>query len=190
MIKIAITPQLPLSDERIYVSQVLEAGWDWVHLRHPSLSEEALRKIIETIDPKYYSRIKLHSYPTLVENYRLGGVHLNARMPVAALDPEHYSISRSCHSVVELLSPENAAFDYVTLSPVYDSVSKEGYCSNFNADQLVQIPSNPRVIALGGITPQRIPELSNYNFAGYAVLGYLANASSPQQLSERLSEYI
>lgn len=189
MIKIAITPASTRKNEHLYIAQVLDAGWDWVHLRHPSLSEEELRKIIDTIDPIYYPKIKLHSYPQLVEEYSLGGVHLNFRMPVANIDARRYSISRSCHTISDVLSTENKELDYVTLSPIFDSISKEGYKSDVNAEQLAQIPSTPKVIALGGITPNRIEQLKQYNFAGYAVLGYLAQATTLQQLSSLLSEF-
>lgn len=189
MIKIAITPAYTRKNEHLYIARVLDAGWDWVHLRHPYLSEEELRKIIDTINPIYYPKIKLHSYPHLVEEYKLGGVHLNSRMPAANIDAQRYSISRSCHSISEVLSANNYGFDYVTLSPIFDSISKEGYKSVFNVEQLAKIPSIPKVIALGGITPNRIEQLKQYNFAGYAVLGYLAQANSLQQLSSLLSEY-
>ncbi|MDE6309835.1 MAG: thiamine phosphate synthase, partial [Muribaculaceae bacterium] len=147
MIKLAITSQLPRDNEHLFIERVIDAGWDWVHLRHPVASEEELRTIIERIDPLYYRRIKLHSFPQLVTEYKLGGVHLNSRVPSTDLDPQQYSISRSCHTISELHSPENKALDYVTLSPIFDSVSKQGYKGTFDADELSQIPHQPRVIA-------------------------------------------
>lgn len=189
MIKIAITPQHTFPDEYLYIPRVLDAGWQWLHLRHPFLSEEEMRTLIESIDGRYYSKIKLHSYPGLVEEYQLGGVHLNSRMPSVNLDPAFYSISRSCHSIGEVRSQLNREMDYVTLSPVFDSLSKQGYQGQFNADQLADIPSTPPVIALGGITPERVQELAKYHFAGYAVLGYLAQATSPDNLSTLLSHF-
>lgn len=187
MIKIAITPENRLADEQIYIRSVIDAGWQWVHLRHPSSTEDEMRRLIESIDRQCYPKIKLHSFPHLVEEYHLGGFHLNSHTPSTHLNPNLYSISRSCHCIEELNYCKG--FDYVTLSPIFDSLSKQGYHSNFTLQQLASLPSSPKIIALGGITPERISELSQYNFAGYAVLGYLAKATSPDQLTTLLSQF-
>lgn len=189
MIKIAITPEDIRDDESAFIKRILDAGWDWVHLRHPSLSQTQMRSLIEEIAPIYYPRIKLHSHPELVAEYSLGGFHLNSRTPEVNLDPERYSLSRSCHSIDELQSPINRRLDYVTLSPIFDSVSKRGYKGGIAADTLSLLPPCPPVIALGGITPAYLPLLHKYHFAGYAVLGYLAKATSLDNLQTILSEF-
>ena len=63
--------------------------------------------------------------------------------------------------------------DYVTLSPIFDSISKKGYRSAFTASILEELNdiARPLVIALGGVTPDRLAELKRFNFAGYAVKG-------------------
>lgn len=189
MIKIAITSEDIRDDESAFIKCILDAGWDWVHLRHPSLSYEQMRSLIEDIAPAYYPRIKLHFHPELVEEYSLGGFHLNSRTPEVNLSPERYSISRSCHSIDEVRLSVNRGLDYVTLSPIFESVSKRGYKGEFGDDTLSLLPANPRVIALGGITPGRLPQLHKYNFAGFAVLGYLAKATSTDDLKTILSEF-
>lgn len=189
MIRIAITPEDIRDYEPLYIQCVLDAGWDWVHLRHPALNKEQMRSLIESIDPKYYPRLKSHSHPRLVLEYGLGGFHLNSRIPEVGLDPKPFSLSRSCHTLDEVASAKNSSMDYVTLSPIFDSVSKAGYLAAFSPEELTALPSTPRVIALGGVTPERLPQLGQYQFAGYAVLGYLAKAKSIEQLKTLLSEF-
>ncbi len=189
MIRIAITSEDLRVDEPVYIQCVLDSGWDWVHLRHPRLNGEQMRFLIEAIDPVYYPRLKLHSHPKLVKECGLGGFHLNFRTPEVDLSPAKYSLSRSCHTLAELQSPDVDAMDYVTLSPIFDSVSKQGYHAAFTPDELALLPSVPRVIALGGITPERVPQLQKYPFGGYAVLGYLANAKSTEELKKLISEF-
>lgn len=189
MIRIAITPTHIADNECQYLSRMLDAGWDWLHIRHPYASESDLRQLLDHIDSKYLHRVKLHSHPQLVEEYGLGGVHLNARMPSTTLDRQRYSISKSCHSIGELTMDINRNLDYVTLSPIFDSVSKVGYRTAFSESQLNDLPSRPRVIALGGVTPQHIDRLRRHKFAGYAVLGYLAQAENPDDLTRRLNEF-
>ena len=88
---------------------------------------------------------------------------------------EGFSISRSCHSLDEV--SESRFYDYVFLSPIFDSISKEGYKQGFTSEQLnkakVRKIIDGRVIALGGITAENIFMANSYGFGGVAVLGDL-----------------
>lgn len=184
----------------------LESGSaDIFHLRVPDADEGDMRRLIEEIHPYFYPQLRLHSHFNLAEEYGLGGVHLNGRWPVW---PEFQTrVSRSCHSLEEIEGICGGAtadteprrfkstadteprgrdmaipqYDYVTLSPVYDSISKAGYRQRFS-------PGNPelkalltgktaglRVIALGGVTPESFSELRDAGFGGAAMLGYFEN---------------
>lgn len=170
MLQIYITPEEISDHETAKVIKVLDAGWHMVHLRHPSASLRDMQRLIESIPMRYHRRLRIHGHFELVTEFNLGGLHLNRRCPTA---PPYYSgpISRSCHTIDEVRASTDC--DYVTLSPVFDSISKQGYKAAFSHRQLIElneIPS-PRVIALGGVTPQLAEELSRYNFSGYAVKG-------------------
>ena len=58
------------------------------------------------------------------------------------------------------------------LSPVFDSISKQGYASHFSEEQL-RGHVDARVMALGGVTAGKIPWLADVGFGGCAFLGYL-----------------
>jgi thiamine-phosphate pyrophosphorylase len=91
------------------------------------------------------------------------------------------SISVSCHSFEEIMAAL-AAFDYMFLSPVFDSISKTGYKPRYTPEQLndakVKGVVNSRVIALGGICAERISVVRRYGFGGVAVLGSLWTESA------------
>lgn len=166
---IAVTPELPVADEGKKIAALLDAGWHRVHLRHPQASRTDIRNIIESLPPRLHRKLVLHGHFDLTNDFNLGGLHLNHRCPTP---PSLYRgpLSRSCHSVEEAIRCEG--MQYVTLSPIFDSISKQGYNSAFTPDALrtldmVKIP----VIALGGITPENISHLTPYNFSGYAMLG-------------------
>lgn len=169
-LKIFITPEEISDGENELVVRLLDQGWDYVHLRHPAASLSDMRRLIESIPQRYHNRLRLHGHFELATQFNLGGLHLNGRCPKA---PDFYtgSVSRSCHSIEELTKSTDC--DYVTLSPIFDSISKPGYKSSFTADELLQLNeiSKPLVIALGGITPERLEQLKPYNFGGYAVKG-------------------
>lgn len=167
---IAITPEEIQPGEAQWITRLLDGQWDTVHLRHPAASLTDMRRLIEAIPQRHHRRLRLHGHFELTSQFNIGGLHLNRRCPAP---PAFYSgpISRSCHSVSEIIA--SADCDYVTLSPVFDSISKQGYRAAFSPEQLRQLDevTSPQVIALGGITPERVPDLSRYNFSGFAVKG-------------------
>lgn len=169
-IRIFITPEDIEPDEPRRIADVLDAGWDYVHLRHPAASLRDMRTLIEAVPQRYHGRLRLHGHFSLAAEFNLGGLHLNRRCPAP---PDFYTgpLSRSCHSIEEATAADGC--DYVTLSPIFDSISKPGYHAAFADADLRRLNhiSRPLVIALGGITPQRIALLQDYNFAGYAVKG-------------------
>ena len=181
-LKIAITPESLFDGEASYIIAILQNGWDYVHLRHPGATLREMRTLIEAIPQNFHKRLRLHGHFELLNEFNLGGIHLNSRCPVA---PSNYSgsISRTCHSIAEV--NDNIHFDFLTLSPIFDSVSKQGYLAAFSAGELSSIPSG-KVVSLGGVTPDRVKELSKYPFIGYAVLGYLFNAADLNELQQRL----
>lgn len=183
LIKIAITPETAVHDEARFIRCILDAGWDYIHLRRPTASMTEMRRLIESIPQQYHSQLKLHGHFELTHEFNLGGLHLNHRCP---MPPALYkgNISRSCHSLQEIASSENC--EYLTLSPIYDSISKHGYKAAFTDEQLKNIPKDKNVIALGGITPERINDLKQYPFAGFAMLGYLFENADLQDLKSKL----
>ena len=124
-----------------------------------------MRRLIEAIPPQMHTRLVIHDHFDLISRYRLGGLHLNRRCPVA---PHGYSggLSRSCHSIDEVMA--GGTMDYVTLSPVFDSISKSGYMAAYSHEELLRLSGAPtKVIALGGVNPERIDFLKRYNFTGF-----------------------
>lgn len=183
MIRIAITPPAIRPDEAAMIERILDRGWSYVHLRHPEASLGDMLDLIGAIPERLHSRLKLHDHFVLLDEFGLGGVHLNRRNPEP---PRDFcgEVSRSCHSVSEAIAADDDCA-YVTLSPIFPSVSKPGYKGDFTEAELLSIPGG-RVVALGGVTPERVEELSRFPFAGYAVLGSLWDAIDMAELDRRL----
>lgn len=173
---LAITPERPSDCEAERVAAMLEAGVDVVHLRHPGASADELRRILRAIPAEWHGRIRLHDRFELAGEFAVGGLHLNGRNPEP---PAGYAggLSRSCHSLAEVKAA-SGRYDYVTLSPIFPSLSKPGYGGGaFSEAELESISPADRVVALGGITCERIGALRRYNFIGYAMLGALWGAA-------------
>ncbi|MCH5326046.1 MAG: thiamine phosphate synthase [Duncaniella sp.] len=177
-ILIAITPEFPVADECAKIEAIILAGWDRVHLRHPQFEEDDMRSLLRVIPVELLSHVSLHSCPVAAVELGAGGVHLNSRL--SAL-PNQWSgvVSRSCHSLEEV-SMCVAGYDYVTLSPVFDSISKPGY----SAREFGSVPQVPPVVALGGVTPESLPTLRETGYAGAAMLGAIPWTGSVSDVKE------
>lgn len=174
MKRIFITAESFLPKESLLLNRLFAEGMETVHLRKPDASANELAVLLEGIEKAYHSRIVLHDHFDLLTRFAVKGVHLNRRNPQAP-EQEGISVSRSCHSLEELRSIE--AYDYVFLSPIFNSISKEGYDSRFPEAVLWEAKEkgliHNKVYALGGITPEAIPLAARYGFGGVAVLGAL-----------------
>ena len=73
------------------------------------------------------------------------------------------------------MAARKASVDYLFLSPIFDSISKAGYKSNFTIDELRAAADagiiDSRVFALGGVTPDRLSLLQSIGFGGAVMLG-------------------
>lgn len=182
-LKIAITrPDIsPGEDERI--TDLLASGEaDIVHLRHPSASACDLANVIYKIPSEYHPRLTLHDNHQLTKETKIGGIHYNSRNPLPE-DQSDMPFTRSdlrrsvsCHSIEEAIriSIRHPELTYITLSPIFDSISKSGYASAFDLEKLrsrlseIKLP----VVALSGVTPDKFSILKSLGFRGAAMLGH------------------
>lgn len=176
---IAVTPPDAIADEAKKITRLLSSGAvDIVHLRHPGATLKQMRDIIEAIPQPLHGRIRLHGHFSLIDEFNLAGPHLNSRCPqwnrtvaTSCNDRWHPTLSRTCHTPEEVEAADGCA--YVTLSPIYPSISKPGYTATFSEAQLTRCLAANRVVALGGVTPDKFAQLRRRGFAGAAMLGYV-----------------
>lgn len=170
---IVITSPGFLQGEADFIDRLFGHGLDRLHLRKPGADIGECRRLLDGISREWLPRIVVHDNFGLCREYGLGGVHLNGRNPMAP--PNHEgSVSRSCHSLEEI-SRYKGECDYLTLSPIFNSISKQGYMAAFGPGQLAAARDcgliDSRVIALGGVTLENIPRVKELGFGGVAILG-------------------
>lgn len=170
---IVITSPGFLQGEADFIDKLFNHGLDRLHLRKPGADIGECRILLDGISREWLPRIVVHDNFGLCREYGLGGVHLNGRNPMAP--PNHEgSVSRSCHSLEEI-SRYKGDCDYLTLSPIFNSISKQGYMAAFEPEQLAAARDSglidSRVIALGGVTLENIPRVRELGFGGVAILG-------------------
>lgn len=188
---IAITTPYFFEGEAQIISALFQEGMKKLHLRKPQSSKDELRLLLEAIPTECHIHIILHDHFELSGEYSIGGIHLNSRNRMV---PEGFkgSISRSCHSLEEV--QDNRQLDYVFLSPIFQSISKEGYGSGFAIEDLRKAAAdgiiNEKVIALGGIDETTIQLIEPLHFGGAAILGALwGDAASDKQTDSIIKQY-
>ena len=130
---IVITSPEIITGEVSLINTLMEGGVWRLHIRKPQASLEEVRQLIEGIDRRWYPQLSLHDHHALAMEYGCG-IHLNVRHPLA---PECWqgTVSASCHSIEEVEERKKTC-DYVFLSPIFNSISKQGYASAFSEEQL------------------------------------------------------
>ena len=179
-----ITRPEAVEGETAICNKLFADGLERLHLRKPSWTKQQHIDWIESILPEFRHFIVLHDHHELALHYSLGGIHLNSRnpgMPSHSI-PRTLSLSRSCHSIAEVEACQDD-FDYVLLSPIFDSISKQGYRSAFRRDELLAARHllERNVYALGGVTFERLRQVEELGFAGAAMLGAFWNRVAPQK---------
>ena len=88
----------------------------------------------------------------------------------------------------------DTACSYRFLSPIFDSISKNGYRAAFTAEELRTAAARgllgDRTLALGGITPDRLAAVRDYGFGGAALLGSIWQQPSPESLHRTIDKII
>ncbi len=152
---------------------------DLVHIRKPGASVEDVERLILQIlatapdKSSVNNRLVIHDHHQLAVKYVLHGIHLNSRFPSA---PEEWqgSISRSCHSMEELKIWKDRC-KYLSLSPIFDSISKKGYMSAFSEEEIRRAHQegiiDEKVVALGGVTFDKLERVKEMGFGGAMILG-------------------
>lgn len=179
---IVITPPWKCKEEAGRISDLIDAGVQRVHIRKPDWSRDDMIRLIESIKPEYHRYLKLHSWFDLCNSYQLAGIHLNRCNRKIPSDFKGY-ISISLHSVEEIDS--SGVYEYETLSPIFDSISKSNYQSRFKIESLRREIAGRNIIALGGVEPSTFQFLKQTGFIGGALLGYIWGRSQ-EDFSEKM----
>lgn len=174
-----------ISDEAAIVNGLCE-NLEVIHLRKPDSSKEEMVTLLKQIKPSNYKKLVIHAHYELIEKYNLKGIHFTEKYRnelsdiqikglATVLKRRGMTLSTSFHNF-EDLSEQGKYFDYAFLSPVFDSISKQGYSSNFTLEALKkgfnENEIKTAVYALGGITTENVHLLNDIGFEGIALGNY------------------
>ena len=169
------------------IRRIFEMGLSRFHLRKPDWSLDDIRSFLNELPDECLERTVIHRRHELLRDFPLAGYHMSSREDYREKDFEG-TLSRSFHSLDELAKCDEQ-LDYVFLGPIFDSISKQGYQSAFPAstlrafftDRRKQRVKRPRIVALGGMVPDKVRAALSLGFDGVAALGGVWGSRYPQK---------
>ncbi|GAB4297773.1 MAG: thiamine phosphate synthase [Oscillatoriaceae cyanobacterium] len=175
------------------IGSLCELGLTYFHLRKPGYSRKELEKLVEAIPIQYLPNIIIHQCHELIYSYPLRGIHHTSAPDFYPDLPAHIHQSKSFHQLGEIAVNQHP-YNYVFLSPLYDSISKQGYAGKFNFAELAQFLQNHQrsteIMALGGVEAEKISELHQLGFDGVAVLGAIWRSVTVGERLEKFREIV
>ena len=95
-------------------------------------------------------------------------------------------IGASVHSLEEALDAEWNGADWVVFGPVYDTPSKRAYGPPQGLERLAAVAHRLKVpvLAIGGITPERVPEVIATGARGVGVISGILAADFPSDATQ------
>ena len=205
---VVISPEDAEPREIAVLGALFAAGLERYHVRKPHWSAEQLGAWLRELPEAWRPRLVLHQHHPFVAELGLGGRHwrdvpqevgrvIPNPPPQPLRPPEERRVkdnapypsftSRSCHDLATLRTALGR-YDSVFIGPVFPSLSKPGHGprGEFSLQETATLlaqrtPAEHRtvVVALGGITAERLPQLRALGFDGAAVLGALWQAADP-----------
>jgi len=172
---IVVTYPEKIPNEIEIINALLQEGLETLHVRKPDLDKDQLGEFISKINSRFHSRIMLHSQYELLDSFKLKGIHFTEKTKhlLPNYDKVNCTKSLAVHELGELKSVLSTV-DYVLLSPLFPSVSKEGYFKQWDFEELsleLEKKYSFDIVALGGIALDNVQKVKDLGFDDFALLG-------------------
>jgi thiamine-phosphate pyrophosphorylase len=193
------SPQFLLHENETLV-KLFRAGLEIFHLRKPDCPEQQIREYLNLIPAGLHNRIVLHSHYHLASEYNLRGIHLTEKTKHTcgpdweAQRMKNQTVSASFHRL-EDVRQISCHYDYIFLSPVFDSISKEDYTHAFSeteiegiCDEMKARPHPIPIVGLGGVDISNIMKIKAMKLSGAALLGAVWQQADPVEAFIRIQQ--
>jgi thiamine-phosphate pyrophosphorylase len=170
------------------IAAALEGGVRAVQLREKELTAAELYPLaleLRELTRRFGARLLINDRIDVALAVGADGVHLGGHsLPVAAarrILGDRLLIGASTHRIEEVLTAAAAGADFVTFGPVYATPSKLPYGDPLGLSALERACAISPVplFALGGVTPERLPEVLATGCRHAACIGAILRADDP-----------
>jgi thiamine-phosphate pyrophosphorylase len=184
---IVITNPIPITNEIDTIHSLFENGLELLHVRKPDFSEAEMKSFLSEIKSDWRQQLVLHSHYQLATEFGIDRIHFSEKTRTETTEKKlknwkekGFTLSTSVHKMSDF-EELSAVFDYAFFGPVFESISKPNYVSNLDfKKELEQRKKNKRkLVAIGGITFDRIKTALEYGFDDVALLGSIWNSNNP-----------
>lgn len=180
---------------------MMEAGADFIYLRKSNINNAYWYAYLEQFPYGFDNRFITTDFQ-LLHDLGLGGFHFqqdivksltveDLRENLALLRMKDKISSVTAHDLGEL-KKYDGVFDHILISPIFDSISKKGYSSAWDLEELKDYIFNRKdkrslLFAQGGVDDQKLAIIQELGLDGLTLLGYLwEDASNALQNFEKL----
>lgn len=177
------------------VDAALQGGVDAVQLREKDLSGAALFELacrLRELTRRYGVRLLINDRIDIALAVGADGVHL----PVDSFAPADARrllgagavVGASTHSVEQALNAAAGGADFVVFGPVFDTPSKRAFGAPLGLDALAKVTEAVPlpVLAIGGVTADRVRSVRQCGAAGVAVIAAILAADDPRAAAAAL----
>ncbi len=172
------------------IEHAIEGGVGTVQLREKDLSTGdlySLAKEIREITERKGANLIINDRVDIATAVDADGVHLGWQS--LEIDIVRRMIGRdkiigfSAHSLEEAERAESSGADYVSISPVFDTVNKDYFIKPLGVGEIGRVKEevNIPVIALGGINESNVSSVIKNGADGIAVISAILLSDSPEQ---------
>ena len=183
-------------DHAQLVEQYLQGGSRFLQVREPTLPDSLLYpqllKIQSLCEP-LEAQFLINDRVDLALAVRAHGVHLGQDdLPVRVardLLGEEAIIGLSTHNRQQFLDAQAQDVDYIAMGPIFSTSTKEADYPPLGVEALGGLIADSRypVVAIGGISLEKAPQVWMAGADSVAVISDIANAGDPAQ---RVSHYL
>jgi thiamine-phosphate pyrophosphorylase len=189
---ILISPSDKKESEIPLLLNMFEQGLPTYHVRKTKYSTRQLQSFLKEIPEKYHKRIVIHSHHELAMKFNLKGVYISRShkkrkiglwfsMLWLRFRKSDLQVSSTVRHT-ENISENELKYNYVFLSPVFDSLSGN-FQAGFSESNIKSALQNTKskVIARGGISADKIQKAQELGFAGVAFYTSIWKTKDPAQ---------
>ncbi|MEI4789507.1 thiazole tautomerase TenI [Bacillus sp. FJAT-53060] len=180
--------------ELIKQIRVIESEVDFIHIRERSKTASELIYLVKQLLSEGVPKEKL-VINDRIDVALLTNIH-RVHLPGHSFSPKelrqkfpHLHAGVSVHSLEEAQAAEKNGAEYVMFGHVYDTSCKPGLRARGVelVEELTSVLSIP-VVVIGGLTPERIPEMMHVNVKGIAVMSGIFSHHQPRIMAHAFSK--
>lgn len=169
------------------IQTACESGARLVHLREKDLDAKPLFHLAQSlrkVTARYGAKLIINSRLDIALAVEADGLHLpENELPVHTVKRFFSSlVGRSVHSVEGAKEAEQSGADYLVFGHIFETSSKAVAPRGLNALEDVCKAVSIPVYAVGGITPERVPECLKAGAFGVAVMNAVMSASDVEKV--------